>query len=200
LERGEEKVWNSLASLQSVLDEAVQRPDVRLSFDDGNRSDHELALPELVTRGLRATFFVVAGRIDEPGFLSRTAVRELVDAGMDVQSHGMRHRTWRGLDAPSRHEELVVARALIAEMTGGPVDEVALPFCLYDRGTLRQLRAAGYRHVHTCDGGPADPTAWLQPRTQISCGEDGRKVAQVTAPKLSASIERALKTTIKRWR
>jgi peptidoglycan/xylan/chitin deacetylase (PgdA/CDA1 family) len=200
LERGEENVWISLASLRSVLDEAVKRPDVRLSFDDGNRSDHDLVLPELVARGLRATFFVVAGRIDQPGFLTRAALRDLVDAGMDVQSHGMHHRAWRGLDDASRHEELVVARELIAEMTGRPVNEVAIPFCLYDRRILRQLRTAGYRHVHTCDGGPADPTKWLQPRTQVSCGEDGRRVAQITAPKPGARAVRAVKTTIKRWR
>jgi len=200
LEAGEDKVWISLASLRSVLDEVVQRPDVRLSFDDSNRSDHDLVLPELVARGLRATFFVVAGRIDQPGFLTRAALRELADAGMSIQSHGMRHRVWRGLDEASRHEELVVARELIAEMTGRPVNEVAIPFCLYDRRILRQLRDAGYRHVHTCDGGAANPAEWLQPRTQISCGEDGRKVAQITAPKLSARIERTLKTTVKRWR
>ena len=42
-------------------------PGVRISFDDGNASDIELALPRLEERGLRATFFVLAGRLDEPG-------------------------------------------------------------------------------------------------------------------------------------
>ena len=200
LEPGEDKVWISRSGLRSVLDAAAERSDVRLSFDDANRSDHELALPELVARGLRATFFVVAGRIDQPGFLSRAALRELVDAGMSVQSHGMRHRIWRGLDEAARREELVVARELIAEMTGQAVDEVAIPFCLYDRRVLGHLRAAGYRHVHTCDGGPADPAKWLQPRTQISRGEDGRQVAEITAPRPGERVARALKSTIKRWR
>jgi peptidoglycan/xylan/chitin deacetylase (PgdA/CDA1 family) len=197
---GEEKVWISLASLRSVLDEAAQRPDVRLSFDDCNRSDHDLVLPELLARDLRATFFVVAGRIDQPGFLTSAELRELVDAGMSVQSHGMHHRVWRGLDQASLHEELVIARGMIAELTGQPVEDVAIPFCLYDRRVLRQLRAAGYRHAHTCDGGPANPAAWLQPRTQISGGEDARKLREITGPKLAERLERTLKTTVKRWR
>ena len=200
LEPGEEKVWISLTSLRSVLDEAAQRADVRLSFDDCNRSDRDLVLPELLARDLRATFFVVAGRIDQPGFLTRGGLRELVDAGMSVQSHGMRHRVWRGLDEASMHEELVVARGSIAELTGQPVEDVAIPFCLYDRRVLRQLRAAGYRHVHTCDGGAANPAAWLQPRTQISRGEDAGKLREITAPKLAEHLERALKKSAKRWR
>ena len=200
LQAGEEHVWLSLSSLRSVLDAAVGRPDVRLSFDDSNASDHEHALPELLARDLRATFFVVAGRIDQPGFLSADSVRALVAAGMSVQSHGMRHRVWRGMDSASRHEELVTARDRLESVTGKPISEVALPFCQYDRTVLRHLRAAGYRHVFTCDRGPADPDAWLQARNQISAGEDGRKVEEITSPTLRLRAEIAIKAPIKRWR
>ena len=50
---------------------------MRLSFDDGNSSDVEIALPALRERGLPRRFFVVAGRLDRPGSLSRDDVREL---------------------------------------------------------------------------------------------------------------------------
>ena len=57
-----------------------------------------IALPALRERGLTATFFVVAGRLGEPGFLDERGVRALADAGMAIGCHGMRHRPWRGLD------------------------------------------------------------------------------------------------------
>ena len=200
LEPGEERVWISRRSLASVLDAAAQRSDVRLTFDDGNRSDVELALPELVTRGLRATFFVVADRIDRPGFLSARMIRELLEAGMDVQSHGMHHRQWRGLGARELDDELVRARAIITDVTQHPVTEVAVPYCLYDRRVLTAVRAAGYDRVYTCDRGDTDPDGWLQARNQISHGEDHRRLDEITAPRLATRLEIALKAPIKRWR
>jgi peptidoglycan/xylan/chitin deacetylase (PgdA/CDA1 family) len=200
LEPGEGHVWLSLDALRSVLDAAAERGDVRLTFDDANRSDHEIALPELVARGLRATFFVVAGRIGQPGFLAEQQLRELSDAGMSIQSHGMRHRCWRRLDDASRREELVTARDMIEDMVGQPVIDTAIPFCLYDRRVLSWVRNAGYRHVYTCDGGPAKRGAWLQPRTQISAGEDGVRLKEIVVPTVRLRAARAVKGQIKRWR
>jgi peptidoglycan/xylan/chitin deacetylase (PgdA/CDA1 family) len=183
-----------------VLDAVAERDGIRLTFDDGNASDYAVALTELLARGLRATFFVVAGRIDQPHFLSSGAIRELLDAGMDVQSHGMQHRVWRGLDAARLDMELVRARAVIEDVVARPVDEVAIPYCLYDRRVLGALRKADYRHVFTCDGGPADAGAWLQARSQISSGDDGRKVDEIVSPPLLSRVATAMKKPVKRWR
>ncbi|MGH2868607.1 MAG: polysaccharide deacetylase family protein [Solirubrobacteraceae bacterium] len=200
LEPGEERVWISRRALGSVLDAAAERRDVRLTFDDGNRSDYEHALPELLARDLRATFFVVADRIDRNGFLSAAMIRELLDAGMTVQSHGMRHRQWRGLDSSALDEELTRARGVIEEVTGRAVSEAALPFCQYDRRVLSAVRSAGYARVYTCDRGPTDPDGWLQARNQISRGENGRRVQEITSPRPLTRLEIALKAPIKRWR
>ena len=183
-----------------MLDAVVGRPEIRLTFDDANASDRAHALPELLARGLRATFFVVAGRIDRPGFLTADSVRELAAAGMMIQSHGMRHRLWRGMDSVALEEELVTARERLEDVVGTPITEVAIPFCQYDRGVLRHLRAAGYRRVYTCDRGPARPGAWLQARNQISAGDDARKVDEITSPTLGLRLEIAAKAPIKRWR
>ena len=84
LEPGEDSYWISRDTFLGVLDRVVDRDHVRLSFDDGNASDVEFALPALLERGLTATFFVVAGRLDQPGSLSRDDVRRLHDAGMTI--------------------------------------------------------------------------------------------------------------------
>lgn len=171
LEPGEATYWIGTDLFESVLDEVAGRPDVVLSFDDGNASDVELGLPRLQERGLRATFFVLAGRLDLAGSLGREDVVRLRDAGMTVGTHGMDHHSWRHLDEQARRRELEEARTAIAEVVGRPVDEAALPLGQYDRTTLRALRRAGYRRVHTSDRRPARPGAWLQPRYSIR-GED----------------------------
>jgi len=69
LARDEGKVWLSNEGFVALLDAVAERDDVRLTFDDGNASDVEHALPALRARGLRATFFVVAGRLGTSGFI-----------------------------------------------------------------------------------------------------------------------------------
>jgi len=85
------------------------RPDVRIFFDDSNRSDVDIALPALLERGMRATFFVLAGRLDDPAHLDDSDLRRLVAAGMGIGSHGMRHRDWRRLDDAELDDELVTS-------------------------------------------------------------------------------------------
>src|SRR5919197_6239381 len=77
LDPGEQDVWLSRSRFLAVLDAAAATSDVRITFDDGNASDVEEALPELRRRGLTATFFVVAGRLGSHGFLDDRGVRKL---------------------------------------------------------------------------------------------------------------------------
>src|SRR5689334_16744292 len=81
LDPGEDLTWVSTEQFVSVLNATVDRPDVRITFDDGNRSDVEIALPRLMERGLRATFFILAGRLGEAGRLDSADLKELVGSG-----------------------------------------------------------------------------------------------------------------------
>lgn len=163
----ESAYWIGRDVFRYTLDLAAGRDDVQLSFDDGNRSDLEIGLPELSSRGLTATFFVLADRFDRSDSLSGEDVRTLRDAGMSIGSHGMRHVPWRGLPADALHDELVTARDLIAAEVGLPVQEAACPLGRYDRRVLAALRSAGYSTVHTSDRAVARPGAWLQPRFSL---------------------------------
>src|SRR5690242_5005716 len=115
LEPGEPDIWVSREQMHSLLDFAVDRKDVMITFDDGNASDLELALPALHERGLTATFFVIAGRLGAPHFLDEAGVRALAAAGMMIGCHGMHHRRWRGLDQSALHEELVEAKDILEQ-------------------------------------------------------------------------------------
>ncbi|MBC2931413.1 polysaccharide deacetylase family protein [Nocardioides sp. zg-1228] len=167
LEDGEEPYWITADTYQRVLDEVAGDPRVRLSFDDGNASDLEIGLPALVERGLTATFYVLAARLDRPGSLARGDVRELSRAGMTIGSHGMDHRPWRGLLPAGVRRELVEARAILAEAAGQQVDRAALPLGRYDRRTLGHLRRLGYASVASSDRRWSTDSAWLQPRFSV---------------------------------
>jgi peptidoglycan/xylan/chitin deacetylase (PgdA/CDA1 family) len=151
----------------SVLDAVMDCPAVDLTFDDGYASDVAIALPALLERGMTARYFPLAGRLGSPGHVDAADVRALAATGMAVGSHGMRHRSWRGLDAESLVEELTVARSMIAEVSGEPVTSVACPFGEYDRQVLAELRRHGYAQIFTSDRRRARRGDWLQPRYSI---------------------------------
>lgn len=167
LEPGEDEFWVGTDQFHRLLDEAMTWPGAVFSFDDGNLSDVEIGLPALVERGLTARFNVIAGRLGEPGSIGEDGVRELVGAGMPLGTHGMVHRSWRGLDDAAATEELTRAREVLTELGGAPVTVAACPFGEYDRGALRRLRAAGYETVLTSDRRPAHAGRWLQPRYSV---------------------------------
>lgn len=169
--------WIGADTFRRVLDRVGERPDVRLSFDDGNTSDVAVALPELVERGRSAEFFVIAGRLGEPGSLSADEVRGLRRAGMGVGSHGMHHRVWRRLSRAERHEELVVARDLLQEVLGEPVRTAACPLGRYDRATLTALRRLRYDRVYTSDRALARPGTWRQARFSLRAHDTADDVA-----------------------
>jgi peptidoglycan/xylan/chitin deacetylase (PgdA/CDA1 family) len=193
LEPGEESVWVGTERFAAVLDAVRGRDDVRVTFDDGNRSDLEIALPALRERGLTATFFVVAGRLGAPEFLSADDVRTLAAAGMKIGSHGMHHRPWREADL---EEEVGGAKALLEAAAGRPVDEAACPFGSYDRRVLSALKRAGFARVYTSDRGAADPGAWLQARTSIT-ERDALEPILSAGP---APLSKRAKLAVKRWR
>jgi peptidoglycan/xylan/chitin deacetylase (PgdA/CDA1 family) len=202
LEPGEQAYWIGRAQFEDILDSVGSHPCVDLSFDDGNSSDVRIALPALVSRGLVARFFVLAGRLGAPGSLGATDLRALHDAGMVVGSHGMHHRPWRRLDDEAARVELVEARERIGEASGAPVAEAACPLGRYDRRLLADLRRLGYTRVYTSDRRRARPGAWLQPRYSVRSGDDEASVRRMVteAPSAIEGVHRAAVGLAKRVR
>jgi peptidoglycan/xylan/chitin deacetylase (PgdA/CDA1 family) len=185
LDPGEDQTWVSIAQFERVLDAVAERSDVRITFDDGNVSDVDVALPRLVERGLTAAFFLLAGMLGERGRVDHAGVRALLDAGMAVGSHGWSHRDWRQIDDAQAREELDDAHRVLGELTGRPVSRVAIPFGSYDRHVLRRLRAAGVTRAYTSDGGRTRPEVWLQARTSLRHDLDTQWISRVLDPDTS---------------
>ena len=202
LEPQEDSFWVGVDAFEEMLEVIARYPPVGITFDDGNASDARIALPALRRRGLRASFFVIAGRCDEPGSLSRADVRELARQGMTVGCHGMHHRNWRRLDADGIREEFVDARRLLADAAGEPVREASCPFGDYDGRVLRELRHHDFSRVYTIDGRPARPDAWLQSRYIVRSEDTPERIAELARnprQELARGVVRSLKTAVRRW-
>ncbi|WP_375422890.1 polysaccharide deacetylase family protein [uncultured Friedmanniella sp.] len=202
LEPGEDRYWISRDMYTRVIAEFASRLDVDFSFDDGNASDVEIGLEELLRHSRVARFFVLAGRLDQPGSLSSNQLQVLVAAGMTVGSHGMDHVPWRGLDELQQHRELVEARERLMEAAGAEVDQAALPLGRYDRRTLGQLRRLGYGRVYSSDRQPSSESGWLQPRFSVRAEDtldSVRDLVMARRPFRKRLVERS-KTLVKMLR
>ena len=142
-------------------------PDVSVTFDDGNISDLEIALPLLKQNGVHAHFFVPTDRIGAPLYVSADDIRALHKEGMKIGSHGRAHVEWPLLSDAELQEEIVRPLNVLADIIGEPVCSVGVPFGAYDGRVLSQLRKAGVERVFTSDGGPCLPGAWLVPRNSV---------------------------------
>lgn len=168
MEPGEAPYWIGRAMFEQVLDRVARTPGAYvLTFDDGNLSDHDIALPALLARGLVARFFVLAGRIGQAGSLDVSHIRALRDAGMTIGSHGVAHRVWPKLDHAALRDELARSKAMLEEICGAPVTEAAIPFGRYDARVLRALRAAGYGTAWSSDGGTFSAEEFPAPRSSL---------------------------------
>ncbi|HEY6396348.1 MAG TPA: polysaccharide deacetylase family protein [Solirubrobacteraceae bacterium] len=143
---------------------------VMISVDDGYIDDVRTILPELQRRHMVATFFVITGRMTEPGFLSAAQIRELDRAGMDVGDHTAHHVDLRTLTPSELTAETAGSRHALEQVLGHPVYYFAYPYGTFDATVVQAVRAAGFTMGYTTQGGitesTADPLTW--PRIHVS--------------------------------
>jgi peptidoglycan/xylan/chitin deacetylase (PgdA/CDA1 family) len=163
---------------------------VGLTFDDGYADFAEHALPVLARHGMRATLYVVAGRIggenewDEGprlGLLDAAGVRAVAAAGHEVGSHTVHHVPLAGVDAATLESEVAGSRRLLQEILQREVTGFCYPWGIFDEAAADAAVAAGYDHACvTGDFLPGD--RFTLPRFYVAPG-DG-------APQLLAKLAR----------
>lgn len=163
--------WVSRESFADFAARAAARDDIDLTFDDGYISDLREALPVLVRHQLKASFAISVRCIGQRGYLDRSGIRELVDAGMDIMSHGVEHRPWTELENTELTRQALDSRSTLEEISGTPVNAAACPFGAYDARVLTTLRQAGYTRVYTSDKGVWNGFEGVVPRNTIKSND-----------------------------
>lgn len=190
----ERPYWLPPSAFAETLDRAPELKrrgiSLEITFDDGNLSDFTEAFPLLAERGRKARFFVLAGRIDKPGSLSRSQIREMAEAGMTIGSHGWAHVDWRKAGPDELRRELMDSRAAIEDAAGEAVTAAAVPFGLFDARIVAAAKAAGYRQIFTSSGGYTWSLSGLVPRTSpregFTASRDLEKLLSLKARAVSA--------------
>jgi len=116
-----------------------------LSFDDGHRSNAELATPALAERGQRGVFFVTAGRVGTGDWLTWPQLRSMLGQGMEIGSHTLTHPNPSSLGPADLERELAESKRVLEQGLGVPVDSIASPTGYDSRHFASRARQVGYK-------------------------------------------------------
>ena len=139
--------WRGLS-----VGEALHYPDgksVAITFDDGCESDLVAAAPILRQKGFNATFYVTAGFIGRPGYLSSAQLRELHSLKFEIGCHSMNHAYLDDLKPAELQREISDAGKKITDILGQRVEHFSCPGGRYTVAAIELTKQSGYRSLAT---------------------------------------------------
>ncbi len=119
---GSVQAQNALPQLQ-VVPWNGHKAATSLTFDDGDPSHLDIVIPELNKRGLHATFFLIANKIDR-----KDDWRLALKAGHEIGNHTLDHLHANQLDASQENAQVVGAQNVLQKEFGVPIYSFAYPF------------------------------------------------------------------------
>jgi peptidoglycan/xylan/chitin deacetylase (PgdA/CDA1 family) len=142
---------------------SIPKNAIVITIDDGWRSTYTEAFPELQKRRFPFTVFIYPNIIGQTSnALTWEQIREMSDAGVDIQSHSLTHPflTRRRHRSQSEQQyadwlarELSQSRRILEKETGRRVQFLAYPYGDYDETVAEASAKAGYAAALTCDFG-----------------------------------------------
>lgn len=148
-----------------------------ITFDDGGVGAYTHIADALERRGWRGHFFVTAGRVDTPTFLSGAQMRELRDRGHVIGAHSYSHPKRMGALAPAQIlEEWQRSTAILADALGEPVITASVPGGFYTHPVGEAAAASGLRLLFTSG-----------PTTRVSSVDGCRIVGRYTLRQWSSA-------------
>lgn len=134
-------------------DKPIPEKSVLLTFDDGYMDNYTNAFPILKEFNMNATIFVISSYLDGKEYLSPSAVREMSDYGIDIESHTVSHLRLSELSYEQQLNELKNSKEALEKLTGKPVISIAYPEGKYNEDTTKAVSEAGYAMGFTIDRG-----------------------------------------------
>ncbi len=186
-------------------EKAIPAKSAIITFDDGWKSQYDVAWPILKKFGYPLTMFVYTEGI-RPGHFSGgesmtwDQLAEMRDAGVDIQAHSATHQDLRKpydkvakkrLTPPEYEQwlqnEIVGSKQMIEQKLGVKVNCFAVPYGFYNGHIKEVAMKAGYEAMFTVYGQP------ITNRTPLD--SVGRYLMEANKPKTFADAVSAIATT-----
>ena len=142
----------SLDSLGAWLDGSKKLPpkSTLITFDDGNKSDYKKAFPILKEYGFSGNLFLPS----EPAGnnvkgLSTQHIKEMIQNGFAVGSHGFSHKSLVGLDSVTLMRETLGSKKKLEDRLGRRIRFFAYPYGNFDEVVEDAVKSSGYKGAFT---------------------------------------------------
>lgn len=150
-----------------------------VTFDDGCIDNYEVALPVLERFDIKATFFIIAGRIGQSfqtsslwktRLMEKVHIQELHSLGHEIGAHTMSHVKLTQIPIEKVREEVQRSKQWLEDLIGHEVSSFAYPAGKYNNHVKQEVAQAGFRWAVTVREGLVSPNPdWLAlPRVWIS--------------------------------
>ena len=140
----------SLGELEEWLEgkNLCEKP-VMLTFDDGHISHLKHVVPVLKEKNFKAIFFIPVSLIGQAQHMNWSQLKELIQEGFEVGSHGFRHIPLSNLTHHELWKELQKSKATLEDRLGVPVKSFSVPRGFYQLRIREFAMELGYRFVFT---------------------------------------------------
>jgi hypothetical protein len=127
---------------------------VTLGFDDGTAGHFDVVRPVLAEHGMRGVFFVITGRLGQPGYMTAEQVRQLHDEGHEIGGHTVNHLHLIQLSAEDQVREVRHNEEYLQVLLGikPSVVSFAYPFGEWDPGVAKLVETVGYTSARIVGG------------------------------------------------
>lgn len=147
----------TLSDLYLHLTQGYPLPEkpVVLTFDDGYEDAYDVVFPLLLDYGFTGTFFVLAtpAHFEAPGYITWDQMKEMSDAGMEIQAHGRDHVDLHGRSNDYLVYQILGIQEAIRDHTGQLPRFFCYPSGRYDANVIAVLKSAGYWGAVTTEWG-----------------------------------------------
>lgn len=128
------------------------KPGVVITFDDGYEDNYTTVFPLLKKYNMKATIFLITDMIGAEGHLTKEQIREMSESGLvHFGSHTKSHTRLDMLTDYQIHQEMVLSKEIIEDITGKKVLALAYPNGAYTEKAEQLAISAGYRYAYTTD-------------------------------------------------
>ncbi len=146
------------ASLKKTADSPAQNGLVSLNFDDGDENQFTTGLPILDTANLKATFYVVTGRLGVPGSFTKAQVLQLQSDGHEIGAHTRTHQDLTTLPTDQLQGEIVGSKNDLLSLGVAQVNSFAYPFGAFNTTVVNVVKTA-FTNARSTDDGVNDAAA-----------------------------------------
>jgi len=115
-----------------------------ITFDDGYEDNYSAAFPALERQKMTGTFFVVTGKIGQPGYMTWEQTRKMSEGGMEIGSHTVHHYTLNEINLKEMERELLSSRIMLENNLRHSDPVFANPFGETAPAVVELLGRTGY--------------------------------------------------------